>query len=618
MVEPINNFSGETTEVEKTNLTFMRSENENNNAEMEMTSTNPNAKMEGNDVNNNGMFPGNNEAMMGKEEPNLSSPVMYYNYNGFIPYPYFPMQTGTENSFFQPVPAQVPRSANPAQSPNTSSMFSSPHPTPVATSMIPMARIPSNNSNATPTNDMTPTSVATGGMPTPSSNLPASGIPPPMATLPAMPRIPYFPPQLSPSPLPMMPSNFNVAQPYSSPSHGFAPLVPTMNAGPGPMNGHRFHYDKGHHHYLNNNNNNNNPNFHFNKNNTNQTTNNLYIKGLKPEINDELLQDLCKKWGTIVSLKAIIDNKTNECKGYGFVMYKTEEQAKLAMTELNNMGYQVSFAKESFSTRLKNLQDNVSTNIYMSNLPLDMNEAQFLELFQPFKVVSSIILYDQTGASRGVGLAKLENREDAQIIIDKYANKILPGGKNPLQVRFADSQAQKKLKGQTIHKKNYRNSQDYHNPHQRNNMPFYNQYRGMNNFGPRNKMPFPPQMTYMAQPVWPVIGDAPMPMGMNNPYMMNPNNPMNSQQPMNPQNGMIESNNIEMEPQKPIVTNQPANDSSMDMNQTIINGTEMNETNFKPISPNKNMNHQCINFPEIIDNNAEQNCIASAVESNIE
>lgn len=86
-----------------------------------------------------------------------------------------------------------------------------------------------------------------------------------------------------------------------------------------------------------------------------------------------------------------------------------------------------------------------------------------MELFQPFKVISHIILYDQTGASRGVGLAKLENREDAQIIIDKYANKILPGGKNPLQVRFADSEAQKKLKGQTIHKKIYRNSQDYHN-----------------------------------------------------------------------------------------------------------------------------------------------------------
>jgi len=611
MVESINNLNNETTEIEKTNLIFMRSENENANSEVEMLNSSINPKME--NPNPNEMFPGNNENIIEKEKQNVSSPVMYYNYNGFIPYPYFPMQAGADGSFFQP--GQVPPTANPTQSPNASSMFSSPHPAPIAPSMVPMNRVPSNSSNATPTNDM-PSTSGTNGLPTPTSNFSASGVPPPMTALPAMPRMPYFPPQLTPSPLPMMSSNFNVPQPYSSPSHGFAPLIPSMNAGPGPMNGHRFHYNKGHHHYTSNN-----STPHFNKN--TPTTNNLYIKGLKPEINDELLQDLCKKWGTIVSSKAIIDNKTNECKGYGFVMYKTEEQAKLAMMELNNLGYQVSFAKESFSTRLKNLQDNVSTNIYMSNLPLDMNDAQFLELFQPFKVISHIILYDQTGASRGVGLAKLENREDAQVIIDKYANKILPGGKNPLQVRFADSEAQKKLKGQTIHKKNYRNNQDYNNPHQRNNMPYFNQMRGMNNFNPRNKMPFPPQMAYMAQPIWPMMGDAPIPMGMNNPYMMNPANTMNPQQPL--QNGMMDPNQLKMQPlQEPInvnVTNQPVNDCSMDMNQNIINtntATKMDETNFKPISPTKNMNHQGINFPEIIDNNAENNCIASAVESNLE
>ncbi|ORX55888.1 hypothetical protein BCR36DRAFT_281114 [Piromyces finnis] len=474
MDEPINNINNENVNIDNANLTLLRSENENN-SEAEMI---PSMNM---DENNAPIFSGNDD-MVGKDEQNLSSPIMYYNYNGFIPYPYFPMQAGAEGSYFQPVPAQVPHSANPAQNPNTNTVFSSSQSSPVASSMIPMNRIPSNSSNSTPTNESLPPTSVPNGIPPPTSNLSASGIPPPMAAIPAMPHIPFFPlPQLSPSPMPIIPSNFSVAQAYPSPNHGFAPLVSPINPGPGPMNSHRFHYGKGQRHMAFNNGNGNNP--HFNKN--NQPTNNLYIKGLKSEINDESLQDLCKEWGTIVSSKAIIDNKTNECKGYGFVMYETEDQAKQAMTELNNLGYQVSFAKESFSTRLKNLQDNVTTNIYMSNLPLNMNEEQFLELFQPYKVISSIILYDQTGASRGVGLAKLENRDDAQVIIDKYANTILPGGKNPLQVRFADSEAQKKLKGQTIHKKNYRNNQDYHNLHQRGNIPYYNQNRGMNAFNPR-------------------------------------------------------------------------------------------------------------------------------------
>jgi len=605
MVEFINNLNNNTTEVEKSNLTFLRSENENNNSEMGIALQ---PKMNGSNVN--GMFTNDNENIVVKDGQNLSSPVMYYNYNGFIPYPYIPMQTTVEGSFYQPVQAQVPRSANSVQTATTNSIFSSPHQTPIAPAMIPMNKTQNNSSNATPKNEMVPSSDQN-VLPTPSSNLPTSAIPPPMATVSTMPRIPYFPPPLSPSPLPVMPSNFNVAQPYSSPNHGFAPIVPTMNPGPGPINSHRMHYNnKNHYHYMSNIG----PNSHYNDkyNKNNQTTNNLYIKGLKPEVNDESLQELCKQWGTIKSSKAIIDNKTNECKGYGFVMYETEEQAKLAMSELNKLDYQVSFAKESFSTRLKNLQDNVSTNVYMSNLPLTMDEKQFLELFQPFKVVSSIILYNETGASRGIGLVKLENREDAQTIIDKYNNQVLPGGKNPLQVRFADSEAQKRLKGQTIHRKNY------HNQHPRNNMPYYNQYRGMNNFGPRNKMPFPPQMTYMAQPVWPVLGETPMPIGMNSPYMMNPVNPMNPPQAI-PSN-IMEPSHVDVQPQENVnmnVTNQPMNNNSTNMNQNL-NNSEMDEPSFKPVSPSKNMNHQGINFSGILVNNAEQNCVASAVESNME
>jgi RNA recognition motif-containing protein len=46
---------------------------------------------------------------------------------------------------------------------------------------------------------------------------------------------------------------------------------------------------------------------------------NLYIRGLSADTTDLDLQKMCEKFGTIVSTKAIIDNETNKCKGYGFV-----------------------------------------------------------------------------------------------------------------------------------------------------------------------------------------------------------------------------------------------------------------------------------------------------------
>ncbi|GBC00261.1 hypothetical protein RclHR1_00380029 [Rhizophagus clarus] len=185
-------------------------------------------------------------------------------------------------------------------------------------------------------------------------------------------------------------------------------------------------------------------------------TTNIYIRGLPPTTTDESLHSMCSIYGTITSSKAIIDQKQGDCKGYGFVMYDTEDQAKHAIEQLTRLGLQVSFAKvgyESFSTRLKNLQDLASTNIYLSNLPLDMNEQQLEELFKPYKVVSNRILRDTNGTSRGVGFARMEDRDSALAIIQKFNGYQLNGANLPLQVRFADSLEQKKLKGQTARKR---------------------------------------------------------------------------------------------------------------------------------------------------------------------
>ncbi|CAG8573358.1 9129_t:CDS:2 [Funneliformis mosseae] len=192
-----------------------------------------------------------------------------------------------------------------------------------------------------------------------------------------------------------------------------------------------------------------------NYNNPTKTTN-IYIRGLPHTTTDESLHSMCSIYGAITSSKAIIDQKQGDCKGYGFVMYETEDQAKHAIEQLTRLGLQVSFAKESFSTRLKNLQDLASTNIYLSNLPLDMNEQQLEELFHPHKVVSNRILRDTNGTSRGVGFARMEDRDSALAIIQKFNGHQLPGAGLPLQVRFADSLAQKKLKGQTAKKRMWR------------------------------------------------------------------------------------------------------------------------------------------------------------------
>ncbi|KAI8051823.1 hypothetical protein BDF21DRAFT_441332 [Thamnidium elegans] len=184
---------------------------------------------------------------------------------------------------------------------------------------------------------------------------------------------------------------------------------------------------------------------------------NIYVRGLATSETDESFLEMCQVYGPIASSKAILDQKTGECKGYGFAMFQDQEDCQVAITHLNAAGYQASLARvgqESFSSRLRSLQDETSTNIYISNLPVHMDEDGLQDLFKPFQTISNRILRDpRSGLSRGVGFARLADRSSASAVIEKFNGHSISGSSAPLQVRFADSPAQKRLKNQTSSKK---------------------------------------------------------------------------------------------------------------------------------------------------------------------
>jgi hypothetical protein len=166
---------------------------------------------------------------------------------------------------------------------------------------------------------------------------------------------------------------------------------------------------------------------------------NLYIRGLTPNTTDKDLVNLCQQYGKIISTKAIIDPKINKCKGYGFVDFETSNGAETAMKNLQSQGVQAQMAKQ---------QEQDPTNLYIANLPPYMTENDLERIFNPFgKVISTRILRDPNGQSRGVGFARMENRDKCDQIINAYHGKCLPGlvgWKEALTVKFADSGQKKK------------------------------------------------------------------------------------------------------------------------------------------------------------------------------
>ncbi|NXC71348.1 RBMS1 protein, partial [Anhinga anhinga] len=180
---------------------------------------------------------------------------------------------------------------------------------------------------------------------------------------------------------------------------------------------------------------------------------NLYIRALPPNTTDQDLVKLCQPYGKIVSTKAILDKTTNKCKGYGFVDFDSPAAAQKAVSALKANGVQAQMAKQ---------QEQDPTNLYISNLPLSMDEQELDNMLKPFgQVISTRILRDSSGTSRGVGFARMESTEKCEAVIAHFNGKFIkaPAGVSvpaePLLCKFADG-GQKKRQNQNKYIQNGR------------------------------------------------------------------------------------------------------------------------------------------------------------------
>ncbi|KAE8626552.1 hypothetical protein XENTR_v10006659 [Xenopus tropicalis] len=181
---------------------------------------------------------------------------------------------------------------------------------------------------------------------------------------------------------------------------------------------------------------------------------NLYIRGLHPSTTDQDLVKLCQPYGKIVSTKAILDKTTNKCKGYGFVDFDSPGAAQKAVTALKASGVQAQMAKvtSNLSTHtLRHQQEQDPTNLYISNLPVSMDEQELESLLKPFgQVISTRILRDASGTSRGVGFARMESTEKCEAVISHFNGKYIktppgvPAPQEPLLCKFADGGQKKR------------------------------------------------------------------------------------------------------------------------------------------------------------------------------
>ncbi|XP_037933802.1 protein alan shepard-like isoform X3 [Teleopsis dalmanni] len=174
---------------------------------------------------------------------------------------------------------------------------------------------------------------------------------------------------------------------------------------------------------------------------------NLYIRGLQENTTDKDLINMCAPYGNIVSTKAILDQKTKKCRGYGFVDFELPQYAEGAVKGLQAKGVQAQMAKVGILLHRPEtqLQEQDPTNLYLANLPPRYNEADLESLLMTYgQVISTRVLRDSLRNSRGVGFARLQTREECERIIEAFKGCTLPGANDALLIKYADGGPKKK------------------------------------------------------------------------------------------------------------------------------------------------------------------------------
>ncbi|CAL3966423.1 hypothetical protein PZA11_003083 [Diplocarpon coronariae] len=161
---------------------------------------------------------------------------------------------------------------------------------------------------------------------------------------------------------------------------------------------------------------------------------NVFIKNLDTAIDNKALHDTFAAFGNILSCK-VAQDETGASKGYGFVHYETDEAASQAIKHVNGMllnekkvfvGHHI--PKKDRQSKFEEMKANF-TNIYVKNIPVDVTDEEFRELFEKFgDVTSASLARDQeNNKSRGFGFVNFINHEHAAKAVDDLNGKDFKG-----------------------------------------------------------------------------------------------------------------------------------------------------------------------------------------------
>ena len=160
----------------------------------------------------------------------------------------------------------------------------------------------------------------------------------------------------------------------------------------------------------------------------------VMIKNLDKSIDNKALYDTFSAFGNILSCKVATDDM-GASKGCGFVRYKTQDAAQLAVSKVNGMllnGKKVFvgfFVPRKDRAESGAAADATFTNVFVKSLPAEVDDDEkLMGMFTPYgEIKSAVVMKDGDGKSRGFGFVNFAEHDDATKAIEELNGKETDG-----------------------------------------------------------------------------------------------------------------------------------------------------------------------------------------------
>jgi len=177
---------------------------------------------------------------------------------------------------------------------------------------------------------------------------------------------------------------------------------------------------------------------------------NVYVKNLDASVDENELQQIFSKYGTITG--AVIMRENGVSKGFGFVNFSHPDQAKEAVTEMSGkeINGKILYAgkaqkksereaelRHKFEQlRLERLNKYQGVNLYIKNLDDTIDDERMKLEFVPYgNITSAKVMRDEKGNSKGFGFVCFSTPEEATKAVTEMNGRIF--GTKPLYVALA-------------------------------------------------------------------------------------------------------------------------------------------------------------------------------------